>query len=485
MSRSRRDSLTDAGQLCDRSVAWPHNGPARNISAEQSKTSFVVGCVLAVFCAPSAVVAEDPAPADTPIRFSRIETATPVSAIDYRIEIRGEIRTPHSEGVRAWPMESRGAFRFAQRSLPTDLGGPFTLRAVRRFSAAGTQTTVGTGTNTSVSLSKSYRTIHTFGSDRGLVHVSPKYALPRQQLDLLQMPCDVLVVAALLPSAAVSVGDKWNTDDWVMPMMTGVEAVIEQSATCELKSVNGATALVLFTGRVHGATLGSETTASISGEFTVDRKSGLITSLKATQKEERSPGSVSPGLDVTAAIVWAQTPRSLDSVTLPEMTETAPSDRARLLLLQTPLKLQLTHSREWHLFHETPSVLMMRQLRDGNLISQCNISSGVTVQPKQHTPDSEFLSDVTDSVKERNGRVVEQETVRDDDQWRIRHIRAIGAASDKVIVWDYYLCTTGTGEQFSMVFSHAQDDAELFGDEATKLLAGLQNARKRPALPFR
>ena len=31
--------------------------------------------------------------------------------------------------------------------------------------------------------------------------------LPRQQLDLLQMPCDVLVVPALLPSTAVSVGD--------------------------------------------------------------------------------------------------------------------------------------------------------------------------------------------------------------------------------------------------------------------------------------
>lgn len=299
------------------------------------------------------------------------------------------------------------------------------------------------------------------------------------------MPCDVLVVAALLPSSAVSVGDKWNTDDWVMPMVMGVEAVIEQSATCELKSANDETAIVLFNGRVHGATLGSETTASISGEFTVHRRSGMITSLKATQKEERTPGSVSPGLDVTAAIDWTQTLGSADSKTLATLTETAPSDRARLLLLQTSLKLQLTHSREWHLFHETPSVLMMRQLRDGNLISQCNISSAVTVAAKQHTPDSEFLSDVTDSVKQRNGRVVEQETVRDDNRWRIRHIRAIGDASGKVIVWDYYLCSTGTGEQFSMVFSHAQDDAESFGDEATKLLAGLQIARKRPALPFR
>ncbi|MCP4782227.1 MAG: hypothetical protein GY903_14230 [Fuerstiella sp.] len=483
MSRSRMDSPSAAGQSYNTSVVRPEHRTVRNTPAARFCRSVAVVCMLAVFCASSTGIAQDSV--DAPITFSTTGTASKVSAIDYKIEIRGEIKTPHSGGVRAWPIESRGAFRFKQRSQPTDLGGPFTLRAVRRFSAAGTQTTVGPETSTAVSLSKSYSNIHTFGSDRGLVHVSPKYPLPRQQLDLLQTPCDVLVVAALLPSTAVSVGDKWNTDEWVMLMLTGVEAVIEQSATCELKSADDETATVLFHGRVHGATLGSESTVSISGEFTVHRRSGMIASLKATQKEQRSPGTVSPGLDVTATIVWTQVPGSPDSETLPTLTETAPSDRASLLMLQTPLKLQLTHSREWHLFHETPSVLMMRQLRDGNLISQCNISSAVTVPAKQHTPDSEFLSDVADSVKQRNGSVVEQETVRDDNQWRVRHIRAIGDASGKEIVWDYYLCSSSTGKQFSMVLSHARDDDELFADEAAKLLAGLQGVRNRPALPFR
>jgi hypothetical protein len=480
---SRRDSLSAARPSFSRSVVRPHSGAARRMPENRLTGSFLFRLLLAACCVQPIAVADDQD--DAALAFPSTGTGTHVSAIDYTIEIRGEIRIPHSEGIRPLPMESRGAFRFEQRSQPTDLGGPFTLRAVRRFSAAGTQTTVGTGTKTGVSLSNSYRTIHTFGSDRGLVHVSPTYALPRPQLDLLQMPCDVLVVTALLPSTPVSVGDRWNNDDWVLPMLTGVEAVIEQSATCELKSADDRSAIVTFNGKVHGATLGSESTASISGEFVVNRKSGMIMSLKATQKEERAPGAVSPGLDVTASIVWTQTPVNPGSETLGTLTETSPTDRARLLLLQTPLKLQLTHSREWHLFHQTPSVLMMRQLRDGKLISQCNISNSVTVAAKLHTPDSEFLSDVTDSVKQRNGRVVQEETVRDDSEWRIRHIRAIGDASGKVIVWDYYLCSIATGEQFSMVFSHAQDDGKLFGDEATRMLSGLRMARKRPALPFR
>ena len=480
---TRRDSLTAAPQSFNRRVVRLHTTAARHVSESRSPESFLICLLLVVCCAQSAAVADDQN--NTAVTFPTAGTATYVSAIDYTIEIHGEIRIPHSDGIRPLPMESRGAFRFEQRSLPTEVGGPFTLRAVRRFSAAGTRTTVGTETKTEVSLSNSYRTIHTFGSDRGLVHVSPSYALPRAQLDLLQMPCDVLVVTALLPSTPVHVGDRWNNDDWVLPMLTGVDAVIEQSATCELKSADAVTAIVLFNGTVHGATLGSELTASISGEFAVNRSSGMITSLKATQKEQRSPGAVTPGLDVTASIAWSQSPISSGSSTLGTLTETSPTDRAQLLLLQTPLKLQLTHSREWHLFHQTPSVLMMRQLRDGKLISQCNISNAVTVAAKQHTPDSEFLSDVSDSVKQRNGRVVEEKTVRDDSQWRIRHIRAIGDASGKVIVWDYYLCSNATGEQFSMVFSHAQDDGKLFADEATRMLSGLRLARKRPALPFR
>ena len=126
---------------------------------------------------------------------------------------------------------------------------------------------------------------------------------------------------------------------------------------------------------------------------------------------------------------------------------------------------------------------MLRQLRNGNLISQCNISSAVTVPPGQHTPDKEFAADVRSAVAERKGDVVSEDTVRDDEQWRVRHVQAAGDADGTSITWNYYLCSASTGEQFSLVFSHSEKDKDAFGDEASRILSTLQVARRRPALP--
>lgn len=405
--------------------------------------------------------------------------------VDYRLQIAGDIITPSASGPQSFPLTSTGDFRFQSQTFPSNAGGSVALKAVRRFAAAATSTTVGEEHVTAVKLSPAFRSVTVSGSDKGLIVWSPNFALPRKQLDLLQMPFDPLAVRSLLPGDPVQVGDQWNTDAWLVPMLMGLEVVVSQSATCELVSVDEKMAVVSFSGDIEGAVQGSTSTVKFNGNITINRRDGFVESFSATQKEKRSPGPVSPGLDVTAAVRWKQT-AAVDS---PLATISAPSDlpseQQQHLFLQTPLKLQLRHSREWYLFHETSSVLMLRQLRDGNLVSQCNISTTITVPPKQHTPDAEFRRDVEESVAERKGKIQKEETVRDDGRWRIRHIRAAGDASGTGIVWDYYLCSAATGEQFSIVFSHASNDEKAFGDEAVKLLSTLQVAKRRAAVPFR
>lgn len=402
--------------------------------------------------------------------------------VDYRITISGEIVTPSADGPQRFPLKSSGAFLFQSRTFPGEEGGPFALRAVRRFETAATSTTVGKDHKTKVKLSPAYRSVTVSGSESGLIVWSPNFALPRKQLDLLQMPFDPLAVRSLLPADAVEPGDRWNTDAWLAPMLTGIDAVISQSATCELVAIDARSAIVKFSGEIDGAAQGSASEISFSGKMTINRNSGIVASFSALQKEKRSTGPVSPGLDVTANIKWTQS-LSKDGAK-GAVAGRLPTEQQQHLVLQTPLKLQLRHSREWHMFHETSAVLMMRQLRDGNLVSQCNISRTVTVPPKQHTPDAEFSADVRASVAERKGTIQKEETVRDDDRWRIRHVRAVGDATGKGIIWDYYLCSAAAGEQFSIVFSHAVDDEKAFRDEAVKLLSTLQIARSRPALPF-
>lgn len=403
--------------------------------------------------------------------------------VRYSLTVEGQILTPSEEGDQAFDLKSEGGFQFRDYPSPTKLGGPFTIRSVRHFQSAGTATTVGKEHTTRVSLGPAYRTIHVFGSDSGLTSISPRHPLPRKQLDLLQMPFDPLACRFLLPATPVGLDDRWNTDSWVVPMATGIDVVVNQKATCRLAQLSENSATIKLTGAIEGATLGSATTIRFSGTLEFDRVTGILNEAKIVQEELRTAGPVSPGLKVTATVQWSQTPVASDDAR--SITSNRPTDAQQLLLLQTPLRLQLLHSREWHLFHETSNVIMLRQLREGNLISQCNVSHAVTVPPGQHTPDAEFLADVTAAVKERRGTVVAQDTVRDDAAWRVRHVEATGQADREAIIWDYYLCTAASGHQFSLVFSHAKSDDRAFGDSDLQILKLMQLARKRPALPFR
>lgn len=402
---------------------------------------------------------------------------------DCHVQIDGQVIIPSAEGDQNLPLTSTGKFRFKQRQFVNAAPGVSALRAIRQFSQASTITKVGPDHTTTVELSPEYQTIHVFGDGNRLLQYSPEYSIPRKQLDLLQLPFDPLVIESVFPSRAVKVGDKWNTDSWLVPVLTGMEIVIEQSTTCTLTSMTDDTAVITIVGKISGAVVGSASNVSFSGELRLDRQEGFVKSFVGQQKEKRIPGPVSPGLNVTANIRWNQTVSESDSAIGKTIDDKLPGSSRLMLVLQTPLKLQLHHSREWHLFHETPSVLMMRQLRDGHLISQCNLSSAALVSPNDHTPDKEFLADVTESVLERRGKVISEATVRDDERWRIRRIQAVGDASGDVILWDYFLCSAKSGEQFSIVFSHSKSDAELFGDEADRILATLQIARSRTALP--
>lgn len=404
-----------------------------------------------------------------------------VTEFDCRVAITGTLTTPATNGTRKWALDSQAGFSFSQRRLPSKLSGPLALQALREYSKAEARTNVGKDYETKITLPHDNSLIHIRGTDTGLSIAAANFSLSRGQYDLLQMPCDPLPCSALLPSRNVNVGEKWNNDAWVFPRLVGFEAVTNQKLSCELKSLNGQIAEIYFQGEADGAVLGSASSVEITGMLTLDTKNRMLTRLSCQMKERRSPGPVSPGLDVSVNVSWTQSIAATANV--PRHLEE--SLFSRPLTLQTPWRLVFSHNAEWHVFNQTESVIMLRQIRNGALISQCNISAGVLMPPGQYTPDADFRSDVETAIFPRSGHVTSEETVRDDKQWRMRHVRASGRVSDVEIIWDYYLCAAASGEQFSLMFSHSATDNELFGDESTQLLNSLSLGRHPPALPFR
>jgi hypothetical protein len=325
--------------------------------------------------------------------------------IHYTVAIRGKIITPADDGTTELKLSSDAAFDFAQRQFRSQLTGPFSLRAYRRFQTAAVDTLVGPDYRTKVQLPQSHRLLQVYGTDTTLLHLSTDVHLSRQQVDLLQLPFDPLVAAGLLPARTLGSNDeKWNAESWVVPLLVGMEAAVSQSVTCQIAELTESTAIIRFEGKAEGAVNGSASSVSLDGQLTVDRAARVITSLKSTLREKRSPGTVSPGLEVTADVQWTQAPAGED-VDLPrELPETLPAGSSLLLTLPTPWRLLLLHSRDWHLFHETPELVMLRMLHNGSLIGQCNITPAATLPPGEFTPDAKFRAEVQMAPGNPTGR---------------------------------------------------------------------------------
>jgi hypothetical protein len=69
--------------------------------------------------------------------------------------------------------------------------------------------------------------------------------------------------------------------------------------------------------------------------------------------------------------------------------------------------------------------------------------------------------------------------------WRIHHVRALGKANDKALIWDYFLCTARSGQQMSLIFSYAEEDEKLVAGSPEQMLGTLTVPVNRPkvALP--
>ena len=406
--------------------------------------------------------------------------------VNYSMLIKGKLTTPAANGTTDWDLNSSAKFEFDQRRFASDSVGPFALKAVRQFQQAETSSLVGKDHKNLVSLPAQSRLIHVYGGDLQLIQLSPEVRLTRPQLDLLQFPCDPLAATGLLPDRNLKdIAEKWNADTWVVPMLTGIDASVSQSATCQLKSLTPAKAVITFECKGTGAITGSSTEIALNGEMEFDRKNAVIRQLKATLAEKRSPGTISPGLDVTAEIQWTQESTTAPSPLAADMPLSIPEERQLLLTLVTPWRVLMLHSRDWHIFHETADLVMLRMLYEGSLVAQCNISSAPLMAAGKFTPESDYQAEVDRALTERGGRIRASEVEPDQNGWRIHHVQAIGEANKKTLVWDYYLCTTKAGEQISLVFSHAEEDDKVFAGVAEQMLKSLTIRSTRPkiALP--
>jgi hypothetical protein len=403
-----------------------------------------------------------------------------VYSVRCRLKVEGEIQTattttpaPTAEKLK---LDVDGKLSFTERRLPRGGQGPLALRSLRFYEVAEADIDVA-GRRSTKRLAEGLRTIVAEGQVDGVRCWSTGGRMTNDAVDLLQTPGDNLALLGLLPTSTVESGSEWQPDKWVLPLLTGVEAVSKTQFKCRVESIDENFVIIRFDGQIEGAILGALTKIALNGQLAWDRKKGHIRQAKVTQVEERAVGAVSPGMKVTATMYVDRQVSSVSGPLTRETIEAIPINaepKHLALTFDSPWNLQFAFGRNWHIFHQTQDVAVLRLMEAGSLVAQCNVSKVPSAAPGQHTPEQQFVADIQTALGSQLQKIVSADPVESEDGYWAYRVVAAGQARNLPMTWYYYLCAAPDGRQAAFVFSVESRLVEKLAGRDQQIVSGLR-----------
>lgn len=402
--------------------------------------------------------------------------------------------TKTSEKKENYPLASVAKFQFAERRLPPAGRDALAFRAVRKFQSADMVTSVGDH-KTEVKLPNQARVIVSEGYREGIRHYCPSLKLDRDSIDLLELPGDPLVLAALLPLQAVDLDEEWIPSDWVMQMLTGIEAVESSELTCKLTAANSVSAKISFNGKVKGQRFGANTEVDVKGTLIFDLRTNHVARTQAIYTIKADVGTVYPGLEIVVSSNLVRNIAQNDESFTADLLNSIPLEpEENSLELQYAVPqwgVTLNHGRNWHLYQavfDTPDpVAILRLVEHGSLVCQCNFSPQLKAAPGQDVPIDQFEADIQRSLGDNFKKVLETEEIPTNDGRSIYRVSVEGEQEYKgvkggVLIpmnWIYYLVSDQTGNQISFVFAVEKPLVEQLNRRDVDIVKSLRFVSRR------
>lgn len=398
----------------------------------------------------------------------------------------GQAQTPQTGGKAvALKSEIDAKWQYHEVRLSSSARDSEALRSLRQYGPVDIRVQIAEQVTTP-KLRDSMRLIVAEGKPDGLRFFSPKAPLMSQELEVLDTPVDALTLLALLPNDPVEQGDSWKPAKWVIQFITGVEAVEKSELTCQADKVSESEVLFSIDGKITGGVLGAGTEITLKGTCKFDVKQELLSAADLTLTEKRSVSPVTTGLNLTTKI---HITRSIDnhSALAPDAIKDLPttSTPERLLILaEAPQwNLRWNHDRNWHVFHQTPQVAVLRLLDRGSLLAQCNISPITPAKPGEHMGEKEFQREVEKAIGKDFRRILKAETLPTQDDRYIYRVTSIGETDQPLpngetkkipLQWIYYLIASPTGQQIVLVMTLEPESEARFENQDISLALGMQ-----------
>jgi hypothetical protein len=376
-------------------------------------------------------------------------------------------------------VEIETRFVFIERVTASGRGGVGARRAVRQVIQAASAIN-GEVRQTSALIRPEVRLL--FAERRDLdgtaVVVSPAGPLTWYELELVQGLGDPLMLADLLPDGPVKVGDRWKVTDGAAKALSEYDVLRAHNVEARLETFDDAKARVRLKGTIQGSAQGGPGKISCEGFFTFDRRAARIDHLDVNRNESRQAGPVEAGLDLKSTLTISRQetgiPDTLTDSALAKLPLEVTPARTQVRLDLPGWRAALLHDRDWHVFRETPTIVLKR-LRGAQVIAQCNLMIGPEAGAGRHQDTTQFRDDIKRGLKNRFVQFLGAGEVDGDPAGGFRYkVGVQGREGQLGIIWYYYLVASPEGHQLLATFTLAEDHLKVFGDQDLEMIGSLQ-----------
>ena len=379
------------------------------------------------------------------------------------LKANGELKVGTGDQARKTPIHVLGTLRYW--NLPRGNSADEALLTARVYETAEAEISVG-GRSDKSQLDAARRLMVVRRQSNQLTYYSPQGPLTRGDLELVAAQCDPCVARQLLPEESVEVNQTWKPAENVLADLFGLQHVTKSTIECKLLSATDHLAEIQIAGVAEGITLGAKSTLKLDGTITFDRKRREISRIAVTVNEKRDVGLFAPGFRMEAHIDTtlspAKAPKELSNEVVSKLAaEPGPSDTA-IQFASPNMGVAFLHDRHWRVTLHRRDLLVLRMVRDGSFVAQCNMTPATEAGDDPKADAARFQVHVEQAVGKIDGQIDEVSTATREDGVQILRIAATGKANDVPITWVYYMLAEPSGKRLALVFTYATAQQENF-----------------------
>jgi hypothetical protein len=135
------------------------------------------------------------------------------------------------------------------------------------------------------------------------------------------------------------------------------------------------------------------------------------------------------------------------------------------------------------MFREDSRAIVLKRLRAGQVIAQCNLIVGPEAGKGRHQDPKQFRDDLRSGLKNRFVQFLGAGEVDGNPAGGFRYKVGVQGREGKLgVVWYYYLIASPEGQQLMATFTLAEDHVKLFGNQDEDMVGSLQWLKIAPVV---